>query len=162
MKKTIFVEKMIDCNKSIAYWQDMVQEAEKAYTRKRSEKGRKEATEEINRCKNLVKNYQEKLANYEKEMQEAIALANTEKVFIYYAYNRVNMSGWQEKETVYISAKTWEEAKEKAEDMKKNQGGYIANLRVEIHNDNVVEEHTRIENEIARLQEKLKELEKRM
>ena len=44
----------------------------------------------------------------------------------------------------------------------KKQGGYVANVRVEIYDDNVVEEHAKIENEIAKLQEKLKELEKRM
>lgn len=67
MKKTIFVAQMIDCKRSIAYWQDMAQEAEKAYTRKRSEKGRKQAQEEIDKCKNLVENYQEKLDTCEKK-----------------------------------------------------------------------------------------------
>ena len=162
MKKTIFVAQMIDCKRSIAYWQDMAQEAEKAYTRKRSEKGRKQAQEEIDKCKNLVKNYQEKLDTCEKEKQEAIAFTTNKKVFIYCAYNCVNMSGWQDRDTVYIPAETIENAQETAKDIMKKQGGYVANVRVEIHDDNVVEEHARIENEIAKLQEKLKELEKRM
>lgn len=162
MKKTIFVAQAIDYKRSVAYWQEMKQEAEKAYTRKRSENGRKQAQEEINRCENLVKNYQEKLNICEKEKQEAILFATTEKVFIYCAYNRVSMSGWTDKDTVYLSAETVEKAQETAEDIMKKQGGYVTNVRVEIYNDNVVEEHTRIENEIARLQARLKELEKRM
>lgn len=162
MKKTIFVAQEIDYKRSVEYWQEMKQEAEKAYTRKRSENGRKQAQEEINRCENLVESYQEKLNTCEKERQEAILLATTEKVFIYCAYNRVSISGWQDKDTVYIPVETVEEAQETAKDIMKKQGGYIANVRIEIHNDNVVEEHARIENEIAKLQAKLRELEKRM
>lgn len=162
MKKTIFVAQAIDYKKSVEYWQEMKQEAEKAYTRKRSEKGRKQAQEEINRCENLVENYQEKFDTCEKERQEAILFATTEKVFIYCAYNRVGLSGWQDKDTIYIPVETVEEAQETAKDIMKKQGGYVANVRVEIHNDNVVEEHARIKNEIAKLQAKLKELEKKM